>query len=56
MNHIGELTGIGLSYGGTGIRVLFSDPDNVLQAQKFPLQGIDPIVEITVGYNDDNIE
>ena len=56
MTDIGELTGIGLSYSGDGNRVLFSDPDNEQQAQKFPLLGMDPIVEISVGFSDDNIE
>ena len=53
-NENGELSGIGIFYQGSS--VLFSDPENELKAEKLPLQPNNPIVEISVGYNDDNIE
>ena len=54
MNVDGDVSGIGVSYKDTSS--LFSDPENEQEAEKLPLQGINPIVEISVGYNDDNIE
>ena len=54
MNQNSEVSGIGILYQDT--RLLFSHPDNYQEAQQLPLEGINPIVEISVGYNDDNIE
>ncbi len=54
MNEIGELSGIGM--WSEGNRALFSDPENELKSAKLPLPPTNPIVEISVGYNDDNIE
>ena len=55
-NSNGGLSGLGISYKGQGATALFSDPENELAAEKYPVPPSNPIVEISVGYNDDNIE
>ena len=57
-NDIPELSGIGVFYRGqdSSVRALFSDPENKDKAEGFPVQENNPIVEISVGYNDDNTE
>ena len=55
-----ELTGIGIFYKGQGTSggSLFSDPapENVILAERFPVQESNTIVEMSIGYNDNNIE
>ena len=62
------MTGIGIFYRGQGTSggvgqgtsggALFSDPDpaNFILAKKFHVQESNTIVEMSVGYNDNNIE
>ena len=54
MNDILEISGIGIFYKGQG--AFFSDPENEQQAEQLRVQASNTIEEISVGYNDDNLE